>query len=59
MTPKEAELKYTKDIVANMWDRIKLMDSIIFDSPEGIDIPEDVWEQVFLDVTYTNNHTYS
>ncbi len=47
MTPKEAEKKYGKKIVMDMWEHINLESEKINYSFGGIDIPEYLWEEAY------------
>lgn len=55
MTPKEAEEKYGKENVQEMWEEINLYEVDIIDSPNGVDLPKHVWEAAFIKIILQND----
>ncbi len=54
MTPKEAEEKYGKENVQEMWEEINLYETKITYSPNGLDLPKHVWEDAFIRLLLQN-----
>lgn len=45
MTPKEAEKIYGKRITSQIWESFDLSELEVDYGPEGIDIPDYLWEE--------------
>ena len=56
MTPKEAEEKYGKENVQEMWETINLYEIDINDSPNGVDLPKHIWEEAFIKTIIQKEH---
>lgn len=50
MTPKEAKLKYGKDISRQIWEEFDLSIINAVDTPEGIDIKDYEWENGYYKI---------